>query len=81
MVAVLSVIGVILSVVGIGVDWYYSSVLTDAGSQLEDLLLSIETGATFEDFLANCWLFLVLGFFVFWAGLSLAFPKRKKVVD
>lgn len=79
MVAVLSVIGVILSVVGIGVDWYYSSVLTDAGSQLEDLLLSIETGATFEDFLANCWLFLVLGFFVFWAGLSLAFPKRRKV--
>ena len=79
MVAVLSVIGVILSVVGIGVDWYYSSVLTDAGSQLEDLLLSIETGATFEDFIANCWLFLVLGFFVFWAGLSLAFPKRRKV--
>ena len=79
MVAVLSVIGVILSVVGIGVDWYYSSVLMDAGSQLEDLLLSIETGATFEDFIANCWLFLVLGFFVFWAGLSLAFPKRRKV--
>ena len=79
MVAVLSVIGVILSVVGIGVDWYYSSVLMDAGSQLEDLLLSIETGATFEDFIVNCWLFLVLGFFVFWAGLSLAFPKRRKV--
>lgn len=77
MVAVLSVIGAILSVVGIGVDWYYSTVLTDAGSQLEDLLSSIEVGSSFEDFLANCWLFLLLGFFVFWMGLSIAFPKRR----
>lgn len=73
------VIGIVLDVLVIGVDYYYSSVLMDAGSQLENLLLSIETGATFEDFVSQCWLFLVLGFFVLWAGLALAFPKRRKV--
>lgn len=73
------VIGIVLDVLVIGVDYYYSSVLMDAGSQLESLLLSIETGATFEDFVSQCWLFLVLGFLVLWAGLALAFPKRRKV--
>lgn len=73
------VIGIVLDVLVIGVDYYYSSVLMDAGSQLENLLLSIETGATFEDFVSQCWLFLVLGFLVLWAGLALAFPKRRKV--
>ena len=71
------VIGIVLDVLVIGVDYYYSSVLMDAGSQLEHLLMSIETGATFEDFLANCWLILLAGFFVFWLGLSIAFPKRR----
>lgn len=73
------VIGIVLDVLVIGVDYYYSSVLLDAGSQLENLLLSIETGATFEDFVSQCWLFLVLGILVLWAGLALAFPKRRKV--
>ena len=73
------VIGIVLDVLVIGGDYYYSSVLMDAGSQLENLLLSIETGATFEDFVSQCWLFLVLGFLVLWAGLALAFPKRRKV--
>ena len=73
------VIGIVLDVLVIGVDYYYSSVLMDAGSQLEHLLMSIETGATFEDFISQCWMFLVLGFFVLWAGLSLAFPKHRKV--
>lgn len=73
---IMAVAGAILSVLGIGVDWYYSEVLTDAGSQLGDLLMSIEVGSSFEDFVSNCWLFLVLGFFVFWIGLSYAFPKR-----
>lgn len=73
------VIGIVLDVLVIGVDYYYSSVLMDAGSQLENLLLSIEAGATFEDFVSQCWLFLVLGFLVLWAGLALAFPKRRKV--
>ena len=73
------VIGIVLDVLVIGVDYYYSSILMDAGSQLENLLLSIETGATFEDFVSQCWLFLVLGFLVLWAGLALAFPKRRKV--
>ena len=73
------VIGIVLDVLVIGVDYYYSSVLMDAGSQLEHLLISIETGATFEDFISQCWMFLVLGFFVLWAGLALAFPKRRKV--
>ena len=73
------VIGIVLDVLVIGVDYYYSSVLMDAGSQLESLLLSIETGATFEDFVSQCWLFLVLGFLVLWAGLALAFPKCRKV--
>ena len=73
------VIGIVLDVLVIGVDYYYSSVLMDAGSQLEHLLMSIETGATFEDFVSQCWLFLVLGFLVLWAGLALAFPKRRKV--
>ena len=49
----------------------------DAGSQLEFLLTSLEVGATFEDFLANCWLILLAGFFLFWLGLSIAFPKRR----
>ena len=79
MVAILSVIGTVLSVACIGIDWYYSTVLLDTGSQLEFLLMSIETGATFEDFVSQCWLFLVLGFCVFWMGLSFAFPKRRKV--
>ena len=73
------VIGIVLDVLVISVDYYYSSVLMDAGSQLEHLLMSIETGATFEDFISQCWMFLVLGFFVLWAGLALAFPKRRKV--
>ena len=73
------VIGIVLDVLVIGVDYYYSSVLMDAGSQLENLLLSIETGATFEDFITQCWMFLVLGILVLWAGLALAFPKRRKV--
>ena len=73
------VIGIVLDVLVIGVDYYYSSVLMDAGSQLEHLLMSIETGATFEDFISKCWMFLVLGFFVLWAGLVLAFPKRREV--
>lgn len=73
------VIGIVLDVLVIGVDYYYSSVLMDAGSQLEHLLMSIETGATFEDFISQCWMFLVLGFFVLWAGLALAFPKRREV--
>lgn len=73
------VIGIVLDVLVIGVDYYYSSVLMDAGSQLEHLLMSIETGATFEDFISQCWMFLVLGFFVLWAGLALAFPKRRRV--
>lgn len=73
------VIGIVLDVLVIGVDYYYSSVLMDAGSQLENLLLSIETGATFEDFVSQCWLFFVLGFLVLWAGLALAFPKHRKV--
>ena len=72
------VIGIVLDVLVIGVDYYYSSVLMDAGSQLEHLLMSIETGATFEDFIFQCWMFLVLGFFVLWAGLALAFPKRRR---
>lgn len=71
------VLGIVLDVLVIGVDYYYSTVLMDAGSQLEHLLMSIETGATFEDFVSQCWMFLVLGFFVLWAGLALAFPKRR----
>lgn len=78
MVAILSVVGAILSVVGIGVDWYYSSVLMDAGSQLESLLSSIDVGMSFDEFISQCWMFLVLGFFVLWAGLSIAFPKRRR---
>lgn len=78
MVAFLPVIGAILSVAGIGIDWYYGTVLTDAGSQLESLLMSIDVGSSFEDFLSNCWMVLVLGFFVFWIGLSIAFPKRRR---
>ena len=69
------VIGIVLDVLVIGVDYYYSSVLMDAGSQLENLLLSIETGATFEDFVSQCWLFLVLGFLVPWAGLAWHSPS------
>ena len=79
--ALIPVLGIVLDVLVIGVDYYYSSVLMDAGSQLEHLLMSIETGATFEDFISQCWMFLVLGFFVLWAGLALAFPKRRKVRD
>lgn len=73
----LSVLGTVLSIVGIGVDWYYSSVLTDAGSQLEALLMSIRVGASLEDFVSQCWMFVVLGFCVLWMGLSIAFPKRR----
>lgn len=73
----LSVLGTVLSIVGIGVDWYYSSVLTDAGSQLEALLMSIRVGASLEDFVSQCWMFIVLGICVLWMGLSIAFPKRR----
>ena len=73
----LYVLGTVLSIVGIGVDWYYSSVLTDAGSQLEALLMSIRVGASLEDFVSQCWMFIVLGICVLWMGLSIAFPKRR----
>lgn len=78
MVAVLSVVGALISVIGIGIEWYYSDVLLDKGSQLESLLNSIEVGMTFDEFLEECWMFPVLGFFVLWAGLSIAFPKRRR---
>lgn len=74
----LPAIGAVLSVLTIGVDYYYSSVLMDAGSQLESLLSSIEVGMSFDQFLNECWMFLVLGAMVFWLGLSIAFPKRRR---
>lgn len=74
----LPIIGIVADVVLIGVDSFWSSILTDSGSQLEALIQSIRIGASFNDFVSNCWLFLILGFFFLWAGLAIAFPKHRR---
>jgi len=75
-----SIIFGILTVVSIGVDWYWSSELNDSASQLENLLNAIQYGMSFDDFLNECWLFIILGFAFFCLCLAIAFPKHKKAV-
>lgn len=72
------VLGAVLTVAGIGIDWFLAVRMDDSVSQMEALLLSIRTGATLEDMISQCWMiFLFLGF-VFWLALCIAFPKRSK---
>lgn len=66
-----------LTVVGIVVDWYWSSELNNAASQLESLLAAIQYGTTFEEFLADCWLFVLIGIGFVVMLLFVAFPKKK----
>lgn len=72
------VIGVIATIAGLGVDWWISDNIEGSVSQFESLLGLIETGGTFLDFLSECWLVLLAGGCLFWLGLDLAFPKRRR---
>lgn len=72
-------IGAIGSAIAIGVEYLMLHGMEDANSQMEYLLDSIVVGASFEDFISHCWMILVLMFFLFWTGLSIAFPKRRRV--
>jgi len=72
------IVSIIFDIAVIGVDWYTSSLLNDSASQLEALLNSIQYGSTFDDFISNCWLFIVLGILFFWFCLALAFPKHRR---
>lgn len=78
MVPIIPIIGAIATVAGLGIDWWISDNIEDSVSQFESLLMMIETGGTFMDFLSDCWLVLLAGGFVFWLGLDLAFPKRRR---
>lgn len=75
---IIPAIGIILDLALIGANAYYTGLLEDSASQLEFLIMSLQTGASFEEFIVNCWMFILLGFFVFWLGLNLAFPKRRR---
>lgn len=75
---IIPIIGAIATVAGIGVDMWISDTIDGSVSQFESLLGMIESGATFGDFISECWLFLAAGFFVLWLGLDLAFPKQRR---
>lgn len=77
---ILSVIATVFSIALIGVDWYCSSQLENAASQLEALLSAIQYGSTFEEFVSQCWMFILLGSAFVWMLAALAFPKPKKEV-
>lgn len=77
MVPLLPLIGVIATAAGLGVDWWISESIDGSVSQFEALIGMIDTGATFSDFLSQCWMVLLALLFVFWLGLDLAFPKRR----
>ncbi len=72
------VLGIALSALGLAVDYMAGLYIEGQVSQFDQLLNLIETGATMADFVQECWLILILGGFVFWAGLSLAFPKKRR---
>ena len=75
-----SIIFGVLTVISIGVDWYWSSELNNSASQLENLLNAIQYGMSFDDFVSECWLFILLGFAFVCLCLTIAFPKKKRVV-
>ena len=72
------IIGIAADAIAIGADVILSGTIDGQISQLENLLDHIETGATLQDLLSDCWLFLVGGFFIFLLGLLIAFPRRRR---
>ena len=72
------IIGAIATVAGIGIDWWISDNIEGSVSQFEALLGMMETGASFSDFVSQCWMVLLMFFFVFWIGLDFAFPKKRR---
>lgn len=70
------ILGIALSVLGLVVDFASASYVDGKVAQFEQMLSLIESGASLGDFVSQCWLVLLLLFFIFWAGLSMAFPKR-----
>lgn len=79
--SILTALSVVGSVVGIGVDWYWSSRLEDGASQLSELISMFEHGMDFDTFVSDCWLFIILGFASVCFFILLAFPKKKKVIE
>ena len=73
-----SVLGLVLTLAGIGADIWASKTIEDYTSQVEAFVEMFETGATLDDFISQCWLILLFLFCVMWFGLSIAFPKRRR---
>lgn len=76
MLPLIPIIGAVLTVVGLGIDWKISDNMADSVSQMEYLLNNIQY-MTFSDFVSQCWLVILCGFFIFWLGLWIAFPKKR----
>jgi len=76
-------IPVIIGIVGIAItawdiysDYATSQDIANSVSQLESFFYAIQGEMSFSEFLSSCWMILVLGFFIFWFGLAIAFPKK-----
>ncbi|MDY0237016.1 MAG: hypothetical protein RBR71_13405 [Gudongella sp.] len=67
----------LLSVAGIGVDWWYSEQIAGSASQIESFLYAVEYGMSFEEFVTECWLFLALGAVSVWILTWFAIPRRR----
>jgi hypothetical membrane protein len=70
------VLGIVLDVVAIGVDFWDAKSASDHYSQIEWLLANLGEGMTFDEFVANCWLLIAGAFLWTWLMLAIAFPKR-----
>ena len=70
------IIGGVLTTVGLGIDYLLAKDMDVSVSQLQKLLDSIETGASFEDMVSQCWMVFLGLFFVIWLGACIAFPKK-----
>ena len=74
----LPLIGSVLTVAGLGIDWLLAERMDDSVSQMQTLLDSIKVGASFEDMISQCWMvFLAFGFII-WLAICIAFPKKNK---
>ena len=74
-------IPLIIAVASVGsmvIEWYYAQQNEAYLSQIEYLLSGLQQGMSFEDFLMNCWLIIIVIIAYFFLLLWIAFPKRKR---
>jgi hypothetical protein len=70
------VIEIALTAFGITSDFIMTDQLHSDATQLEYLLSHFKRGMTFEEFVANCWIYVMVGLGWIWFLLAVAFPKR-----